>query len=264
MADQHSTREDSPQEGAALRGSISERVCAAKAEIAAIPKNGYNPHGKYKHSTVDDVYHAIRPVLAKHGLDLKLDIARAEVVNSAKGSPWVHIEASIGFDGETAQRRFLMLPLTGAQAFEAANSYLQKQFLRARLQIETGEYDEEDMGKEAPPAPSPKREPPKPIAAQPPTDHETGEVLPPCLIGVPNTADGKPDWMTWGATLAAALKAAAVNDEIDGWMEQNVAPLSGCEQNAPKIHERLTAIIAAERERVAQAEAPAPNILAAG
>ena len=50
------------------------------------------------------------------------------------------------------QPRFMALPVTGPQTYEIANSYLQKQYLRARFQIETGEYDEEDMTKDNPPA----------------------------------------------------------------------------------------------------------------
>ena len=145
--------------------TVSQRVCEAKIEIGAIPKNGYNPHGKYKHSTVDDVYHACRPVLAKHGLDLRLDIISTETMTSAKGSQWVHVKARMGFDGEELQGREMILPVTGPQTFEIVNSYLQKQYLRARFQIETGEYDEQEMTKDDPPAkpkPAPAPAPDKP------------------------------------------------------------------------------------------------------
>lgn len=142
--------------------SVSDRVCHAKAEVKAIPKNGYNPHGKYKHATVDDVYNALRPILAKHNLDLKLDIVEDELIErtstdargEARTVTWVRVKALIGFDGENPQGRPFAIPVTGPQTFETINSYLQKQYLRARLEIETGEYDEQDMTEDSPPAPT--------------------------------------------------------------------------------------------------------------
>ena len=230
--------------------SVSQRVCAAKAEIGAIPKNGFNPHGKYKFASTDDVYHALRPILAKHGLDLILSISSAEVREGANGKPWCFVAANIGFDGEAPQMRHMALPVTGPQTFEAVNSYLQKQYLRARLQIETGEYDEEDMTKDNPPAP-PRRTPPAPVEAAPPTDPETGELLPPSLLPVPG--GDKPDFMLWGAALAGALKAAATAAEIDAWIEANTAPLNSAAMHAPKIHERLEAVASARREELDRA-----------
>lgn len=135
--------------------SVSERVCAAKAEIGAVAKNGYNKHGGYQHATIDDVYEAVRLILAKHNLDLKLDISESQISESAKGTPWVHVKAAIGFDGEEPQRRPMSLPVNGPQTFEAINSYLSKQYIRARFQIPTGEYDEADMTKDNPPADKP-------------------------------------------------------------------------------------------------------------
>lgn len=124
--------------------SVSERVCLAKQEIKAVPKSAFNKHGNYHHATVDDVYDAVRGILGKYDLDLKLDILELERATSDKGSVWIHAQASIGFVGEEPSTTYLSLPLNGPQAFEAMNSYLQKQYLRARLQIPTGEYAEQD------------------------------------------------------------------------------------------------------------------------
>lgn len=148
--------------------TVSERVCLAKAEVGAIPKNGFNKHGGYKHATVDDVYNACRPILAKHGLDLQLDILECELSHvesrdrdgNPKRTTWAHVKARMGFEGETHQHRPFSVPVTGPQTFEIINSYLQKQYLRARFQIETGEYDEEDMTKDNPPAPAQEPRPP--------------------------------------------------------------------------------------------------------
>lgn len=149
--------------------SVSERVCAAKLDLGPVPKSAYNQHGKYNYASVDDVYHAVRPVMGKHGLDLHIDLTERAIVESAKGTPWVHLTALVWLDGDAAKvTRYLALPLTGPQTFEAAVSYFAKQFLRQRLEIETGEYDEADMPKETPPQPAaaPPEPAPPPVSGR--------------------------------------------------------------------------------------------------
>ena len=117
--------------------SVSERVCAAKAEVGAVAKNGYNKHGGYHHATIDDVYDAVRPhpCQARAGSEARHHRQPDPRTESAKGTPWVHVKASIGFEGEEPQNRPMPLPVTGPQTYESINSYLSKQYLRARFQI---------------------------------------------------------------------------------------------------------------------------------
>ena len=134
--------------------SITGRVVAVKLEIRPVAKNGYNSHGKYKHSTIDDVYHEVRPLLAKHGLDLRTTIEEYNVTkvprDDGRGDGTrLDFTFSMGFDsvdGDTEPRdiRYLSLPLTGPQTFEIAQSFAAKQYLRARLQLETGDFESED------------------------------------------------------------------------------------------------------------------------
>ena len=133
----------------AEKRGIIERLSAVRAEAKPLVLSDTNPHGRYKYAGVDQVYDMLRPLVAKHELDLKIDMVSIETerVPNAKGgeSAWLKVEAKLWFEcpGETedAVTRHLFLPLTGPQSFESAISYLAKQFLRQRLQLATGEQD---------------------------------------------------------------------------------------------------------------------------
>ena len=180
--------------------TIAERVSAAKAEIGPVPKNAFNQHGKYKYASVDDVYHAVRPVMAKHGLDCKLTRTEKAIVESAKGTPWLHLTYEVWLEAagvaEARQVRDIALPLTGPQAFEAAVSYVKKQYLRGRFEIETGEYDADET------APA-TADDPVPAAAPAPTGRwEQGDDLVYTWEG-----EGEPDDPAYRSLYALLAKA---------------------------------------------------------
>lgn len=83
---------------------------------------------------------------------------------------------------------------------------------------------------------------------------ETGEVSP-HLIKVGQTRVGQADWIGWGATLVAAVTAAPSMAEVTAWVQKNVAALTNCERDAPKIYERIDARIREARDRLKTAEA---------
>ena len=132
--------------------TITSRVCSVMGDLGPVKKGGFNKHGNYRHSTVDDVYHAVRPLLARHGLDLRLTIAGREVVSYKREGQGdglrIDYRAELRFESidgaqEHWETRFLSLPYTGPQTDEIAQSYLTKQYLRARLKIETGDFEDE-------------------------------------------------------------------------------------------------------------------------
>ena len=138
--------------------TITARICAVKSEVGPVPKRGYNSHGNYHHSTTDDVYHALRPLLAKHGLDVRVSIERREMIDyqrtDSRGNVStahrldyefaIRFEAVDGLVEEESDRRFLSLPYTGPQTDETAMSYASKQWLRQRFQLETGDFESEE------------------------------------------------------------------------------------------------------------------------
>lgn len=82
---------------------------------------------------------------------------------------------------------------------------------------------------------------------------ETGEVSP-HLIKVGQTKVGQADWIGWGATLVAAVTAAQSMAEVTAWVQKNVAALTNCERDAPKIFERVDARIREARDKLKTAE----------
>ncbi len=138
-----------------------------------------------------------------------------------------------------------------------------------------------DKGKAQPRDVTPTRGAPKVIEAQPPADPETGELLQPSPIPVPELPDrGGADWVSWTLKLAAALNAAQSSQEIDAWMDANETPLKNLRHEAEKDerfarwHDRLLTLADDRRKalsltdtalsgEVVQGE-PEPDILAAG
>ena len=180
---------------------LTRRVAHVKRELEAVPKNATNHHGKYKYASVDDVYHAVRPLMAEVEIDIKLDLVEKQVAENAKGTQYLHLTAKIWLESpgekEEPQTRYLALPLTGPQTFEAAVSYLAKQFLRQRFCIETGEYDADDV------APATEKDPvPPPAPVKWTIDEATLEL----------TCSGDPESQAAQRALFAELRAIMQRD----------------------------------------------------
>ena len=182
--------------------SLTQRVAYVKGELEAVPKNATNHHGKYKYASVDDVYHAVRPLMAEVEIDIKLDLVEKQVAENSKGTQYLHLTAKIWLESpgekEEPQTRYLALPLTGPQTFEAAVSYLAKQFLRQRFCIETGEYDADDV------APATEKDPvPPPAPVKWTLDEATLEL----------TCSGDPESQAAKRALFAELRAIMTSDK---------------------------------------------------
>ena len=131
----------------AENASITERVSNAKKSIGKVDRSARNDFKKYNYATVDDIYDAVRNILAKQNLDLIISQKNFEIINQEKQS-WIKIDYEIGFAGEEPQNRTQIVLNSGPQSIEAALSYTQKQYLRARLQISTGEVEDVDQSAE--------------------------------------------------------------------------------------------------------------------
>lgn len=133
---------------------LREAIIAAKSEIKRLEKADKNVFGKYDFTSVDDVKDHIRPILAKHGLDIDMDEIKFKttIIPPAKANdkPFILAKFKYAFQivhvsGEkgTVECRSVPIQYTGAQTSGAAQSYGLKEYFKSRFQVSTGDTEDE-------------------------------------------------------------------------------------------------------------------------
>jgi hypothetical protein len=141
-----------PQPVAPIPGPIVKAVCRIMASIDAVKKSQRNGHGGYNYASTDDIYAELTRKMGEVGLlVLSLEDATPEIINrdtkDGKTSQWAKFSFSFVLATEDAtwsdprSRRTLFIQITGAQSFQAAQSYAEKSYLRSLFKIATGDMD---------------------------------------------------------------------------------------------------------------------------
>lgn len=135
---------------------LVERLCRAKAKMPSVAPDGKKTGsgGQYAFASVNEMYESARPILAAEGLDVRMDFDSYEVLRFTdqygNEKAKLKVEVLIGFvvpeGAEPMQRRLYVVRYDGPQATEHVVSYAAKQFIRQRLQVATGDYDDPDGG----------------------------------------------------------------------------------------------------------------------
>ncbi len=126
---------------------IAAAIIAVKKQIKQLGADDRNEHGKYAFVSVDKFYATVGKLMAEAGLALLIDETATDVRASDKsGNPWLFAMYDLTFLHESGAlshplRRSIALPISGPQAFGAAQSYIEKQFLRQVFKVPTGERD---------------------------------------------------------------------------------------------------------------------------
>jgi hypothetical protein len=146
--------------------AIGAAIIAVKKQIRQIGVDEKNPHGGYAYVSVDRMYQVIGPMMAEAGLALLIDEAEADIRESAKGTPWLFTRYALRFMHESGVvspplMRSCALPISGPQAFGAAQSYIEKQFLRQVFKVPTGEKDADMTAQNETPPPRQQRAVPR-------------------------------------------------------------------------------------------------------
>jgi ERF superfamily protein len=125
---------------------IAAAIIAVKKQVKQLGADDKNQHGGYAFVSVDKFYERIGPLMAAQGLALLIDEVSTDVREGKSGNPWLFVRYNLRFLHETGATspplgRSCALPISGPQAFGAAQSYIEKQFLRQIFKIPTGERD---------------------------------------------------------------------------------------------------------------------------
>ncbi len=244
---------------------------------------------KYSHATLGQVATAVAAALAEHGM------SHGWSVDQHNGT--VTVTCTLTHECGHRENVSMTAPpddsgkKNAIQRIGSTVTYLERYTLLAITGLAAHEQDDdgETAGvrrntkrrKAQPRDVTPTRNAPKAIEAQPPADPETGELLQPSPIPVPELPDrGGADWVSWTLKLAAALNAAQSSQEIDAWMDANETPLKNLGYEAEKNegfvrwHQRLLTLADERREAFSQTPGalsgevvqgePEPDILAAG
>jgi len=143
-----------------IPAGIIKRMCAIMATVEAVKKSQRNQHGGYMFSSSDDVYAALARKLGDVGLQLisledESEIRRVEKVDK-QGAPqaqqWLRVFYSFVWataDGETwsdpRNKRTILVQITGPQTFQAAQSFVEKAYLRSTFKLPSGDMDLDAM-----------------------------------------------------------------------------------------------------------------------
>ncbi len=145
--------------------AIAAAIIAVKGHIRQLGSDERNTHAKYAYVSVDKFYERIGPMMAEAGLALLIDEAASAVEISEttdrdgklRKTPWLFAQYALSFMHESGavsppMRRSLAMPINGPQTYGAAQSYIEKQFLRQVFKIPTGEKDADEtaQGDDAP------------------------------------------------------------------------------------------------------------------
>jgi len=243
---------------------IAKAIVAVNKQVKSLGKDANNPHGKYKYTSVDAFYEAIGPMMADAGLiaftnEIETAITQRESTDDyghTKRSNWLTSQYEIMLYHESGVewgpiRRAMMVIASGPQAYGSGQSYVEKYFLRGLFKVPTGDGDADSH--ERAELPARQQRPSRPPLRQPAPPHhpDTGEILGPHRIPMPE--DG--NWITWGATFVAAIKASKDRAEFEQWLRECGPEISALKrQPNPKTFSLL-------QQRIAEQEArfPAPN-----
>ena len=131
-----------------------QAICQIMVTVEAVKKSQRNQHGGYNFASTDDIYAAVTRKMGEVGLVLlsledRCEIKRIE--KDGKTAQWAHMEFSFILATtrdtwtDARAKRTLYIQVTGPQTFQAAQSYVEKAYLRSLLKLPTGDMDLDSM-----------------------------------------------------------------------------------------------------------------------
>jgi hypothetical protein len=128
---------------------IAAAIIKIEGQIERLGNDEKNAHAQYSYVSIDKFYEVVGPLMAEAGLALLINETSSDIRAGDSGKGWLFVQYELVFmhvSGVTAPplRRSCALPISGPQAYGAAQSYIEKQFLRQMFKIPTGDRDADD------------------------------------------------------------------------------------------------------------------------
>jgi len=246
---------------------IVAALAKAMGEVKRLAKDNRNAEQKYQFASVDDFLAMTGPICASNGLVVMMDEDTCEAVErQGKYGPsfWLRFTYRITVWHSSGQslppvRRSVEVIRTGAQSSGSAQSYALKQFLRALLQIPTGDADEADLNNFAAAAAG-VREPnamssPASAAAEGIRDAWRNAVL----DRLPENATEAEKAEAFADAIIADFKGKGARALDNAW-NRHERIINSLEQRYPALFGNVAAAYNAEQERIAMESEPSRSV----
>jgi hypothetical protein len=246
---------------------IVAAIAKAMGEVKRLAKDNRNTEQKYQFASVDDFLAMTGPICAANGLLVMMDEDGCqEIERQGKYGPsyWLRFTYVITVwhsSGESLPpvRRSVEVVRTGAQSSGSAQSYALKQFLRAMLQIPTGDADEADLNSFAAAAAG-AREPnamstPATAAAEGIRDAWRNAVL----DSLPENATEAQKAEAFADAIIADFKGKGAKALDNAW-NRHERLIQSLEQRYPALFGNVAAAYNAEQERIGMESEPSRRV----
>jgi ERF superfamily len=233
------------QEIAALVGALSLAQAAIVAPernrtVNVQPRDQSKPSYSFAYATLNRIIEVIRKPLTDNGLwftqimkeDSGTYILDTRLMHSS--GQWIACQTPLIWDGNG-----------GNQQFGSALTFMRRYSLTSLLGIAAEEDDDANVADGNTVNAVQDRKPTMPKAdVMAPTVTDMKEWGSSAMsFKVPEDAEGKDDWVSFGKELIAAVKSAKTSDEASRWSDMNAASLTAMQQNAPRVYTNLTTSI---------------------
>lgn len=127
--------------------ALAAAIIAVKKQVKQLGTDERNTQGGYNALSVDKMYAIVGQLMADAGIGILIDETASDIKASEKtGNPWLFTSYVCRIIHESGamsppMRRSLAMPISGPQAFGAAQSYIEKQFMRQVFKVPIGERD---------------------------------------------------------------------------------------------------------------------------
>ncbi len=129
---------------------LAKAMAAVMADIPKIKFDARNNHQNYSYASVDAIFAAVRPVMAKHGVSLHMTEAGYEFNGDFLVVDYDGHFVHEGGCSPVIKQRAIVRTSMGSQAYGAAQSYAGKMLLRRAFLLETGDGDSDASEQSAP------------------------------------------------------------------------------------------------------------------